>query len=163
MIIPSSSKHWLWFSSISFSLVLVPLLLAMVSFAAYISQAQWLSYIFDTYTWRVVWFSWWQASLSTLISVSSAVLVARALARRQSFLGRWLLLRCFSVALVVPTIIAVGVASPSAQGQEINNTVTALISAKIKSSKSHQVSNRVRILISTTIGTNILETLSAIL
>ena len=63
----------------------------------------------------------------------------------------------------VPTIIAVGVASPSAQGQEITNTVTALISAKIKSSKNHQVSNRVRMLISTTIGTNILEILSAIL
>ena len=101
------SKRWLWFSSISFSLVLMPLLLAIVSFASYIWQAQWLSYIFDTYTWRVVWFSWWQASLSTLISLSAAVLVARALARRQSFVGRWLLLRCFSVALVVPTIIAV--------------------------------------------------------
>ena len=101
------SKRWLWFSSISFSLVLMPLLLAIVSFASYMWQAQWLSYIFDTYTWRVVWFSWWQASLSTLISLSAAVLVARALARRQSFVGRWLLLRCFSVALVVPTIIAV--------------------------------------------------------
>lgn len=107
MIRVASSKRWFWFSSISFSLVLVPLLLAMGAFAAYIAQAQWLSYITDTYTWRVVWFSWWQASLSTVLSLSAAVLVARALARRQFFVGRWLLLRCFSVALVVPSIIAV--------------------------------------------------------
>jgi thiamine transport system permease protein len=102
-----SSTHWLWFSSISFGLVLLPLLLAMAAFSSYLGQAQWLSYITDAYTWRVVWFSWWQASLSTIISLSAAVLVARALARRQSFVGRWLLLRCFSVALVVPSIIAV--------------------------------------------------------
>jgi thiamine transport system permease protein len=102
-----SSRRWFWFSGISFGLVLLPLLLAMGAFWSYLGQAQWLNYVQDTYTWRVVWFSWWQASLSTVISLSAAVLVARALARRQSFLGRWLLLRCFSVALVVPSIIAV--------------------------------------------------------
>jgi len=102
-----SSSNWFWFSGISFGLVLLPLLLAMGAFSSYLGQAQWLSYLTDAYTWRVVWFSWWQASLSTVISLSAAVLVARALARRQSFVGRWLLLRCFSVALVVPSIIAV--------------------------------------------------------
>ena len=102
-----SPRRWFWFSSISFALVLLPLLLAMVAFSSYLSQAQWLAYVMDTYTWRVVWFSWWQACLSTVISLSAAVLVARALARRQAFVGRWLLLRCFSVALVVPSIIAV--------------------------------------------------------
>ena len=101
------SRHWFWFSGISFGLVLLPLLLAMGAFWSYLGEAQWLTYVQDTYIWRVVWFSWWQASLSTVISVSAAVLVARALARRQSFVGRWLLLRCFSVALVVPSIIAV--------------------------------------------------------
>lgn len=107
MIKVVSSKRWLWFSSLSFGLVLAPLFLALAAFSSYVDQAQWLSYMTDTYTWRVVWFSWWQASLSTLISLSAALLVARALARRQSFLGRWFLLRCFSVALVVPSIIAV--------------------------------------------------------
>lgn len=102
-----SSKRWLWFSSISFGLVLLPLVLAVSAFWSYLGEAQWLAYLTDPFTWRVVWFSWWQAFLSTLISVSAALLVARALARRQTFLGRWLLLRCFSVALVVPSIIAV--------------------------------------------------------
>ena len=102
-----SSRRWFWLSSISFSLVLLPLLLAIGAFSSYLDQAQWSSYVTDTYTWRVVWFSWWQASLSTIISLSASVLVARALARRQYFMGRWLLLRCFSVALVVPSIIAV--------------------------------------------------------
>lgn len=79
----------------------------MGAFWFYVGEAQWLDYMTNAYTWRVVWFSWWQACLSTLISLFAAVLVARALARRQAFVGRWLLLRCFSVALVVPSIIAV--------------------------------------------------------
>ena len=92
--------RWLGFSSFSLILVLAPVLLAMGAFSSYLGQAQWLTYMTDAYTWRVVWFSWWQASLSTIISLSAAVLVARALARRQSFVGRWLLLRCFSVCLL---------------------------------------------------------------
>lgn len=99
--------RWFWFSAMSFALILMPLIIAVVAFYSYIDQAQWTLYLNDTYTWRVVWFSWWQASLSTLASLATALLVARALTRRQQFFGRWLLLRCFSVALVVPSIIAV--------------------------------------------------------
>ena len=61
----------------------------------------------DVYIWRVVWFSWLQASISTLLSLLLAIPIARALARRQHFAGRSLLLRCFSLALVVPTLVAV--------------------------------------------------------
>jgi thiamine transport system permease protein len=100
-------RSWHAVSGLSFALVLLPMLVALGAFSAYFEQAQWLQYITDTYIWRVVWFSWWQASLSSVISIALAVLVARALARRQSFFGRWLMLRCFSVALVVPSIIAV--------------------------------------------------------
>lgn len=60
----------------------------------------------DAYLWRVVWFTLLQAALSTLISVALAVPVARALARRQ-FPGRGLLLRLFSLSLVIPVIVAI--------------------------------------------------------
>lgn len=61
----------------------------------------------DPYIRRVVGFTLWQAFLSTLLSVGLAIPVARALARRQSFPGRGLLLRLLGLPLVVPTIVAV--------------------------------------------------------
>jgi len=60
----------------------------------------------DAYLWRVVWFTVLQATLSTLISVTLAIPVARALARRR-FPGRGLLLRLFALSLVIPTIVAI--------------------------------------------------------
>lgn len=56
---------------------------------------------------RVLWFSLWQASLSTLFSVVPAILVARALASQANFPLRGLLLRLFGLPLVVPSIVAV--------------------------------------------------------
>ncbi len=56
---------------------------------------------------RVIAFSFYQAFLSTLLSVLIAIPVARALSRRQQFVGRKLLLNLFSVALIIPTIVAV--------------------------------------------------------
>ena len=100
-------RSWHAFSGISFLLELLPLLTAVGAFLSYTEQAQWSLYMQESYTWRVVWFSWWQATLSTVISLVLALLVARSLARRTHFIGRWLMLRCFSVALVVPSIIAV--------------------------------------------------------
>ena len=60
----------------------------------------------EPYLWRVVWFTLWQAALSTLLSAGLAIPLARALARRQ-FPGRGLLLRLFSLSLVVPVIVAI--------------------------------------------------------
>lgn len=61
----------------------------------------------DRYIWRVLQFTLWQAVLSTLISLVLAVPIARALARRQDFPGRTLLLRLFGLPMVVPTIVGV--------------------------------------------------------
>ncbi len=60
----------------------------------------------DPYLWRVVRFTLFQATLSTLISVALAIPVARALARRR-FPGRAILLRLFSLSLVIPVIVAI--------------------------------------------------------
>lgn len=61
----------------------------------------------DPYPRRVLGFTLWQAFLSTALSVGFAIPVARALARRQDFPGRSLLLRLLGLPLVVPTIVAV--------------------------------------------------------
>ncbi|MGF1757965.1 thiamine/thiamine pyrophosphate ABC transporter permease ThiP [Photobacterium sagamiensis] len=60
----------------------------------------------DPYLRHVAGFSFYQALLSTLLSVVPAIPVAYALSRRQ-FFGRSLLLRLFAMTLVLPVLVAV--------------------------------------------------------
>ena len=61
----------------------------------------------NAYLRRVLWFSLWQAGLSTLLSVLPAILVARAFALHGQMPGRALVLRLFALPLVVPSVVAV--------------------------------------------------------
>jgi thiamine transport system permease protein len=61
----------------------------------------------DRYMRHVLLFTLLQAALSTVLSVALAVPVARALARRARFPGRDLLLRLFSLPMVMPVIVAI--------------------------------------------------------
>ncbi|WMC10941.1 thiamine/thiamine pyrophosphate ABC transporter permease [Oceanimonas pelagia] len=60
----------------------------------------------DTYLRHVIWFSFYQAALSTLLSLGLALPLAQALSRRR-FPGRTLLLRLFGLTLVLPVILVV--------------------------------------------------------
>jgi thiamine transport system permease protein len=71
----------------------------------------------SAYIRRVLFFSLWQALLSTLCSVLPAILVARAFALQPNFPLRALLLRLFALPLVVPAVVAVmGVVSVYGSG-----------------------------------------------
>ncbi len=61
----------------------------------------------DAYLRQVILFTLGQAALSTLLAVVGAVPVARALARRQAFLGRGLLLHLLAVPLLLPALVGV--------------------------------------------------------
>ena len=61
----------------------------------------------SAYIRRVLWFSLQQAGLSTILSVVPAILIARVLFYRGSFLFRSTLLRLFALPLVVPSVVAV--------------------------------------------------------
>ena len=61
----------------------------------------------NAYLRRVLFFSLWQASLSTLLAVVPAILVARAFAMQGQLPLRNLLLRLFALPLVVPAVVAV--------------------------------------------------------
>lgn len=61
----------------------------------------------DDYLLRVIRFTLIQASLSTLLAVLLAIPVARALARQSAFPLRGLLLRLFSLPLVMPSLVAI--------------------------------------------------------
>ncbi len=92
-------------ASLLFLLVLIGFpLAALIINAGGISVRPFLS---NQYIKNVVWFSLWQATLSTLLAVGFAVPVAYSLARRSQFKGRDLLLRLFSLSLVIPTVVAV--------------------------------------------------------
>ncbi|WP_394249393.1 thiamine/thiamine pyrophosphate ABC transporter permease ThiP [Vibrio profundi] len=60
----------------------------------------------DPYYWHVTKFSFYQAFLSTLLSVGFAIPVAHALSRRR-FFGRELLLKLFASTLVLPVLVGV--------------------------------------------------------
>jgi len=62
---------------------------------------------FDSYLFRIVRFTLWQAVLSTVLSVVPAIVVARALSRHPAFPGRALILRLFALPLALPAIVAV--------------------------------------------------------
>ena len=66
-----------------------------------------LQFWHSSYIRRVLFFSFWQAFLSTLISLTLALLVARSITMRGNFLLRNLLLKLFGLPLVVPSIVAV--------------------------------------------------------
>ena len=61
----------------------------------------------SAYLRRVLWFSLWQALLSTLFSVLPAILVARAFALLPGLPFRRTLLGLFALPLVVPAVVAV--------------------------------------------------------
>lgn len=64
------------------------------------------SALYDAYIWRVARFTLLQAGLSTMISVVLAIPLARAIARRQDFVGRTWLIRLLAVPIGLPPIIA---------------------------------------------------------
>jgi thiamine transport system permease protein len=61
----------------------------------------------DPYVLQILRFTLLQAALSAVLSIAFAIPVARALARRQSFPGRDLLLRLFAVPLGLPQLVVV--------------------------------------------------------
>lgn len=60
----------------------------------------------DPYYRHITYFSFYQAALSTLISVGLAIPVSHALSRRQ-FKGRAILLKLFATTLVLPVLVGV--------------------------------------------------------
>ncbi len=83
------------------------------------------AFLVSPYTRRVVAFTIGQALLSTLLSVVPAIAVARALARRQAFPGRTLLLRLFGLPLVLPVLVGIlGVVAVYGQSGWLNRLLT---------------------------------------
>lgn len=62
--------------------------------------------VFDAYVGRVLRFTLFQATLSTVLSILPALLVARSISRHPRFPGRSLVLWLFALPLALPAIVA---------------------------------------------------------
>ena len=61
--------------------------------------------LFDTYTLRILRFTLWQATLSTILSIGLGLPVALALARQRDFPGRIWIIRLMAVPMGLPVIV----------------------------------------------------------
>ncbi|PIE42560.1 MAG: thiamine/thiamine pyrophosphate ABC transporter permease ThiP [Gammaproteobacteria bacterium] len=69
-------------------------------------DSNWLSILGEPYVRHVLFFSFWQALLSAVLSVSLGLLAAHALFY-QSFIGKRWLLKLFSLSMVLPVLVAI--------------------------------------------------------
>lgn len=82
-------------------------LLALVALWLHAPETEnWHTLVNDRYLWHLLGFSFWQALLSTLLSVIPAIPLARALNRRR-FPLRHTLLRFCSMTLVMPVLVTI--------------------------------------------------------
>lgn len=98
----SIPKSGLWVAALVVTFILSALL-ALVSYAPGLNLA---ALWHDPYYLHVTRFSFYQALLSTLLSVIPAIALAVALNRRQ-FIGKPLLIKLFSSTLVLPVLVGV--------------------------------------------------------
>ncbi|PKH07344.1 thiamine/thiamine pyrophosphate ABC transporter permease [Moritella sp. Urea-trap-13] len=106
-MIANSHKYWWCSALLAISIIL---LLVGGSFTALLnfSQAEldFSSVLADSYTQHVITFSFYQAALSTGLSIGLAIPLARAFSRRE-FVGKQLIIKLFNLSLVLPIIIAI--------------------------------------------------------
>ena len=86
-----------------FAFAILPLIAVIV----HAGNIPWSEILGNRYFQRVVRFSFYQATLSTLISILLAIPLAVALSHHRRFPGRGVLITVFSLSLVIPTIIAI--------------------------------------------------------
>jgi len=81
---------------------------AFLALATNASDEFHISQVFaDPYLLKVIEFTLWQATLSTLLSIGFAIPTALALARQPSFPGRQFLLKLFALPLALPALVGV--------------------------------------------------------
>ncbi|AKK20343.1 thiamine/thiamine pyrophosphate ABC transporter permease ThiP [Candidatus Liberibacter africanus] len=96
----------LWPGMVVFGFLSSIIFLVLYSIWLYMPSVNWQEFIEDSYLWHVIGFTFWQALLSTLLSVIPAIFIAKSLFRRH-FLGRMLLLRLYDMIFVLPVLVVI--------------------------------------------------------
>ncbi|EGY29035.1 thiamine transporter membrane protein [Candidatus Regiella insecticola 5.15] len=100
-LIPGWLLPGLFTASLLFGLII----LIFTTLWQHAQTSNWQNIWHDSYLWHVIRFTFWQALLSTLLSILPAIFLARALYRRR-FPGRQWLLRLSAMTLVLPVLVA---------------------------------------------------------
>ncbi len=82
-------------------------ILPMIAVLVHAGNIPWQDILSNRYFQRVVRFSLFQATLSTILSILLAIPLAVALSHHRHFPGRGKLITIFSLSLVIPTIVAI--------------------------------------------------------
>ncbi len=115
---------WGW---LSFSFLVGSVAIAVVGLLSAAPSLDIGEVVTDSEIWRILRFTLWQATLSMLLSISLAIPFARALARRQRFWGRRILIQLSSLSLVIPTMVAVfGIAMVHGRNGWLNQALAAI-------------------------------------
>ena len=105
---PFSHPRWVTLPGIVAALLMILIVVSAMLALIWMAPAlPWASLWQDAYLQRIVRFSLWQATLSSLLVVLLAIPLARALLRRPAWPGRKLLLRIMELTLVLPPIVVV--------------------------------------------------------
>ena len=106
MYLSSAERRWSYgfgFAALAGVIGFIAVAIAALSGFGRLTAA--IAVVHEPYVWRILRFTLWQATLSTVISVALAIPVARALARRPRFAGRIWIVRLMSVPLGLPVLI----------------------------------------------------------
>ncbi len=105
----AQATSWPWWSGgvIALTIIGALTLAPLASMLAEAGTIAWVTIFSDTYTQRIVRFSFYQATLSTVLSLGLAVPVALAIAHVGHFRGRTFIITLFSLSLVIPTLVAI--------------------------------------------------------
>lgn len=104
MIERRDRRRFLVGGTVAFAAVLTFIGLAVAALLSFDAEAA-SSSLFDAYTLRILRFTVWQATLSTLLSVLLGLPLALALARQRNFPGRIWIIRMMAVPMGLPVIV----------------------------------------------------------
>lgn len=105
----------------SLAIILFVTIAPLYSLFNFSAKIDLIDILLNDYTIHVLLFTFLQATLSTIFSIIIAIPVARAFAKR-NFFAKNFILRIFSVALVIPSIIAIfGIIAVHGKNGWINN------------------------------------------
>lgn len=96
----------LWPGVVVSSLLIIIAIVTFSTLWLYSPKIGWQEFINDRYLWHIISFTFWQALLSTLLSVIPAIFLSKSLFRR-NFPGRILLLRLCSIIVVLPVFVII--------------------------------------------------------
>ena len=129
MIARSDRRRFVIGGMAAFNAVLLFIGLAVAALLSFDTQAA-SSALLDIYTLRILRFTLWQATLSTVLSVALGLPVALALARQRDFRGRIWIIRLMAVPMGLPVIVgALGLIAIWGRQGLLN---TALLSAGVE-------------------------------